>query len=125
MTTTTQTTQHTLDELARYINRVITENSDRVNPRNEDNDACLYFDPETLSRCLIGQALFEMTGLDVPPFFEENGIDSLLQYDVFCDFFGLPYETHLSDTDLYCGVTQAQTYADEGVYWGDISPIII
>lgn len=119
MTTTTKTT---LDDLARAVNNLIDTRPTARNPQLDGVDSCLYHDPDTDERCLIGQALYDLTGWNVPEEFEEQGIESLLSNSKFRRFFGLDF-----DPDVHFGLIQAiidaQGMADGVCAWGTIDKI--
>ena len=121
----TVTTQHTLEELARTVNRIIVERPGERNPTSDSDTSCLYHSPNTGQRCLIGQALFEMTGLSVPGKYEGQSIDVLLTDMEFCNFFGLPADSRFRDETLWLTVGGKQAQADQGKPWGSLSPIDI
>lgn len=114
MTTQTKTTLH---ELAREVNSLIKWQPDTRNPRN--GSSCMYYDPETDSRCIIGQALFNLTGWNVPDEFEDQSIESLLGYSNFCSFFGL----EVDDQALAEALMNTQAIADGGFPWGTLNKI--
>lgn len=116
------TVTHTLVDLARHVNDVIDKMPDRLNPKDEYlGDSCVYYlevDGE-VSRCLIGQALYEMTGKNVPPRFEEATIGTNLSDAEFCGYFGIdPDDRYLSEP-----IFVAQREADSGYRWGLIDKI--
>lgn len=120
----TATKEITLEDLARSVNRLIETNSNMVNPLGADSSTCVYYDFRTDRRCLMGQALYNLTGRNVPEMFEGEGIDELLGDPVFCENFGLPVPTSLdSDLGLRDALGRAQNDADSGRVWGAIAPI--
>lgn len=116
---TTTATKITLAQLAREVNSLIKYSPDERNPRN--GSACMYYDPETDSRCLIGQALFNLTGWNVPIEFEDQSIESLLDYSNFRAFFGL----EVDDQALAAALIDVQEIADGGYAWGTLNSIAV
>lgn len=121
--TTTKTKQITLTDLAEAVNDLIDTCPRYVNPQ-DDGGSCVYYDPETDSRCLIGQALYNLTGLNVPTEFENVGIDNLLTYSNFRRHFGLeiPGDTD-EDVNLANAIVGAQSMADSNYTWGRVEKI--
>lgn len=120
--TTTTTRTHTLTDLARHINEVIEKKPDRTNPTSDYlGDSCVYYlnDGVEVRRCLIGQALYEMTGLNVPPVFEEATISTLLSRADFCEYFSIDAD----DRYLHDAIFEAQREADSMQPWGSIEKI--
>lgn len=121
----TATATHTLEDLALVVNRLIEEHPERVNPTGVGSSACIYHDEETDERCLIGEALFVLTGRNVPSEFEGKGVGSLLDNDAFCNYFGLPTDTEFVNDSTWGKLLRAQMEADRMITWGEIEPIVI
>jgi len=122
MTTTTHKTL-TLIDLAQAMNRLIDERPNDRNPQSsDDSTTCLYHDADTDQRCLIGQALYDLTGHNVPVQFEGLGIGVILANGEFRRFFGL----HLGDESMIGvenAIVKAQAEADGVCAWGTIDKI--
>lgn len=117
--TTTTTTRTTLADLAQAVNRLIEEKPDNVNPKN--GSTCVYHDPITDKRCIIGQALYDLTGWNMPEEFEDNSIESLLDHSKFRNFFGLEFD--YAQAEIADALVWAQGLADEGYTWGSLKKI--
>lgn len=121
--TTATTTKTTLVDLARAVNDLIETRPNSRNPRMDGSDSCLYHDPDTDERCLIGQALYNLTGWNVPAEFEEQGIESLFACGKFRRFFGLSVDPNAFGLEQ--AIVDAQGVADGGSRWGtlDLIPV--
>lgn len=118
MTTATTTKTITLTDLALAVNRLIDECPDRCNP-SVGND-CVYYDELTDARCLIGQALYDLTGCNVHPSYEGQSIDALLSSDEFRRSFGLAVGDNFG---LEMAIVDAQSLADGKCAWGILDKI--
>lgn len=120
--TITENKTITLTDLAVAVNRLIDEQPNTRNPQDEDTSGCLYYldDGTEIQRCLIGQALYDLTGKNVPAVFEETGIDTLFQNDEFVHYFGLEVGENF---DLRDDLADAQGVADGHARWGVIDKV--
>jgi hypothetical protein len=115
----------TLIDLAEAVNRIIIERPEDCNPFSDYTNSCLYFDGYG-GRCLIGQALYDLTGMNVPKDFEGRGIYALLLHDTdFCEHFDIDFGSARGDMTLFEQIVQAQNEADGQIAWGQVRPIHI
>lgn len=115
----TTTTKITLVDLARAVNRLIEEAPDKRNPLDGWN--CVYHDEATDDRCLIGQALYDLTGRNMPSEYEGQDIQSLLNYGPFRRYFGLDVDS--DSFDLVVAIDNTQGLADTAGAWGTLDKI--
>lgn len=121
MTTATTTKTITLTDLAKAVNNLIEAHPKRINPTDDNGDTCVYHVESTDERCLIGQALYDLTGKNVPGDFEGDGVYTLLQDMVFLSHFGLVREP--TDDDTLYALVGVQNVADSYAPWGDAQQI--